>query len=61
MIDTDNWPMTDRESWRKYLELQPRLGVPALYFATHLDNTREPLEEEDVQRLIKVWQAYRAA
>ncbi len=61
LIDTDNWPMTDRESWRKYLELQPRLGVPALYFATHLDNTREPLEEEDVQRLIEVWQAYRAS
>ncbi len=60
LIDTDNWPMTDRKSWRAYLELQPRLGVPALYFATHLDNTREPLEEEDVQRLIEVWKTYSA-
>jgi hypothetical protein len=58
LIDTDNWPMTDRATWRAYLEVQPELGVPALYFATHVDNTREPLTEEDILRLIDVWKMY---
>jgi hypothetical protein len=58
LIDTDNWPMTDRATWRAYLEVQPELGVPALYFATHMDNTREPLTEEDILRLIDVWKVY---
>ena len=37
IIDTDNWPMADPETFRQYVEAQPNLGVPSLYYATHLD------------------------
>jgi hypothetical protein len=37
LVDTDNWPMADPESFRQYVRLQPRLGVPSLYYATHVD------------------------
>jgi hypothetical protein len=37
LIDTDNWPMADPETFRAYVRAQPRLGVPSLYYATHLD------------------------
>lgn len=37
LVDTDNWPIPDPESFRDYLEVQAELGVPSLYFATHLE------------------------
>jgi hypothetical protein len=37
LIDTDNWPMADPESFRAYVAAQPGLGVPSLYYATHVD------------------------
>jgi hypothetical protein len=60
LIDTDNWPMASREAWRGYTPVQPQLGVPALYYATHLDVTGEPLEHEDYQLIRDTWAAYRA-
>jgi hypothetical protein len=38
LIDTDNWPMPDPASFRTYVAHQPNLGVPSLYYATHLDH-----------------------
>jgi hypothetical protein len=60
IIDTDNWPMEDRRSWRDYLRLQPDLGVPSLYYVSHIDKTREPLEPEDYQLIREVWARHRA-
>jgi hypothetical protein len=60
VIDTDNWPITDREAWRRYLESQTELGVPALYYATHIDRTGEPLEGEDYEMIRNRWKQYRA-
>lgn len=57
-IDTDNWPMPDKESWRKYTRLQPSLGVPSLYFSTHIDSTGEPLTAEDYQLIRDTWQEH---
>lgn len=37
LVDTDNWPMADPETFRAYVRAQPDLGVPSLYYATHLD------------------------
>lgn len=37
LVDTDNWPMADPETFRSYVSAQPELGVPSLYYATHLD------------------------
>jgi len=58
-IDTDNWPMPDLATWRAYVPLQPELGVPALYFATHIDSTGEALTEDDYRLIRETWAAYR--
>ena len=42
-------------TWREYLEVKPELGVPSLYYATHLDLTGEALDEEDYAALRRVW------
>lgn len=55
IIDTDNWPITDKATWRNYLRIQPELGVPSLYFATHIDFTREPLDAEDYALIREAW------
>ncbi len=55
VIDTDNWPITDKATWRAYIQLQPELGVPSLYFATHIDSTGEALTPEDYALLREVW------
>ena len=61
LIDMDNWPMRDKAAWRKYLALKPGLGVPALYFASHIDSTGEAFTEEDYTLLRAAWAGYRAA
>jgi hypothetical protein len=60
VIDTDNWPVASRAEWRKYLALQPELGVPSLYFANAIDASREPLEAEDYELIREVWRQHRA-
>lgn len=56
IIDTDNWPITNRSDWREYVKLQPELGVPSLYYVSHFDMTKEPLEEEDYQLIRDAWE-----
>ena len=29
IIDTDNWPITNKSDWRDYTVVQPKLGVPS--------------------------------
>jgi hypothetical protein len=57
----DNWPILDKAAWRDYLDKNPLLGIPALYYATHIDSTGEPLTDEDYETLRKAWQIYRSA
>jgi len=59
VIDTDNWPLPDRDAWREYLPLQAVLGVPSLYYAAHIDSTHEPLESEDYRLIRETWQQHR--
>lgn len=59
IIDTDNWPITDKAAWRDYLQIQPELGVPSLYCVTHIDSTLEPLDSTDYQLIRDVWARYR--
>ena len=60
LIDTDNWPMPNRAAWRDYVQVQPDLGIPSLYFATHVDATGEPLEAEDYALVRAAWARHRA-
>jgi hypothetical protein len=60
-VDTDGWCLPDRAEWAAYLREQPALGVPALYYATHVDLSGEPLRVEDLAEVARSWEAYRAA
>jgi hypothetical protein len=59
LIDTDNWPVASRASWREYLRVQPTLGAPSLYYVDHIDALGEPLEDEDYALLREAWAAYK--
>ena len=58
-IDTDDWPMPDKDAWRAYTRLQPQLGVPSLYYVTHIDSTGEALDAEDYRLIRESWAQYR--
>ena len=54
-IDTDDWRVPSRDAWREYLAVKPDLGIPSLYYASHLDATGEALQPEDYDALAKTW------
>jgi len=58
-IDTDDWCAPDRAGWRAYNAIKADLGVPALYYATHIDRTGERLEAADYELIRRVWGEYR--
>jgi len=59
LIDTDQWPMPDRAEWRRYVEAQAGLGVPALYYVERIGRTGEPLEADDLAAVAASWRRYR--
>jgi hypothetical protein len=61
LIDMDNWPIRDKQTWRDYLSQRPMLGIPALYFASHVDTTQEAFDEDDYALLRTTWAEYRAS
>jgi hypothetical protein len=61
LVDTDDWCVPDLAAWREYLEDKPALGVPSLYYATHVDLTGEPLEDGDYDALARTWAAWRSS
>jgi hypothetical protein len=60
LVDTDDWCVPDKASWREFLELKPELGVPSLYYATHIDRTGEALDADDYEALRRTWARWRA-
>lgn len=56
-IDTDDWRVPDKRSWREFLAVKRDIGVPSLYYATHLDATGEALDDDDYAALKEVWTA----
>jgi hypothetical protein len=58
-IDTDDWRIHDKRSWREFLEVKPELGVPSLYYSTHIDATGEELGDDDYAALRRVWAAWK--
>jgi hypothetical protein len=59
LIDTDQWPMPDRESWRAYLAAQNSLGVPALYYVERMDRSDEEINDNDLAAVAEQWATYR--
>lgn len=58
LVDTDQWPMPDREEWLAYARLQPSLGVPALYYLERVRDD-EPITDDDLAEIRATWDAYR--
>ena len=60
LIDTDDWRIPSREAWREYLAVKHELGVPSLYYATHIDVTGEALDAADYKALRDAWKRWEA-
>lgn len=60
LIDTDQWPMPDRDSWRGYVRIQGELGVPALYYLESIDASGEELTTGDLALVARSWKKYRS-
>ena len=60
LVDTDDWASPDKRTWREYVEAKPELGVPSLYYATHLDLTGEAFDDDDYAALQSSWARWRA-
>jgi hypothetical protein len=58
-IDTDCWRMPSRAALLEYVEAQPELGIPDLYYATRVDGSGERLRERDYRQIAAVWARYR--
>jgi hypothetical protein len=61
LVDTDDWCAPSRDAWRAYLAAKLDLGVPSLYYTTHLDSTGEALEADDYRALREAWAGRRAS
>jgi hypothetical protein len=59
LVDTDQWPMPSRAEWRRYVDAQVELGVPALYYLEGMDRVREPLGPDDLAAVADSWRRYR--
>jgi hypothetical protein len=58
LIDTDNHPLISRDAWEEYAKAQPSIGVPALYYVSAIETTREPLEKKHFKMIKKTWEDY---
>ncbi len=59
-IDTDDWRVPDKRAWRAFLDVKADIGVPSLYYASHLDATGEELDADDYAAVRSVWDEWRA-
>jgi hypothetical protein len=55
LVDTDGWPMPSLAAMREYVRAQPDLGVPSLYYVSHLDTTGEALTAADFELIRRTW------
>lgn len=58
LIDTDGWPMPSIQALDEWIDTAPTLGVPSLYYATHLDTTSQPIPDSTLERLHRAWSTY---
>jgi hypothetical protein len=59
LIDADNWPSPNRAAWLDYVHKQPEVGVPSLYYITHVDESGEEIRPEDIAAVTDAWNRYK--
>ncbi len=57
-VDTDQWPMPNRDEWLDYAHTQGSLGVPALYYIEQVKDG-EPIDAEHLAAIGRTWERYR--
>jgi hypothetical protein len=58
LVDTDNASSTNLKEWWKYMQAQPSIGIPALYFVTRTESTQESPSDGQWKALAALWQSY---
>jgi len=58
LVDTDNASSTNLKEWWAYMQAQPSLGIPALYFVTRTETTQESPSTTDWTYLAALWRQY---
>ncbi|GAB4178112.1 MAG: hypothetical protein Fur005_40270 [Roseiflexaceae bacterium] len=59
VIDCDNASSTTLAEWRQYMQIQPSIGVPSLYFANETESTFEQPSDAQWAYLAELWRRYR--
>jgi hypothetical protein len=54
-IDTDQWPISDKAQWLGYVQEQPLLGVPSLYYVESIDGSGEAITDADLAVVARSW------
>lgn len=58
LVDTDNASSTTLKDWWSYMQAQPSIGVPALYFVTKTESTQESPSADQWSALAALWRDY---
>jgi len=58
LVDTDNASSTNLKEWWSYMQAQPSIGIPALYFVTRTETTQETPSPADWTYLAALWRQY---
>jgi hypothetical protein len=58
LVDTDNASSTTLRDWWSYMQAQPSIGIPALYFVTRTESTQESPSEGQWSSLAALWRSY---
>ena len=58
LLDTDNASSTNMKEWWDYMQAQPSIGIPALYFVSKTESTQESPTEEQWSALAGLWRTY---
>ena len=58
LVDTDNASSTTLRDWWSYMQAQPSIGIPALYFVTRTESTQESPSDGQWADLARIWKDY---
>jgi hypothetical protein len=59
LLDCDNASSTTLREWWDYMQVQPAIGVPSLYFVSTTESTFEQPSAAQWQHLAAIWRQYR--
>jgi transcriptional regulator with XRE-family HTH domain len=58
LVDCDNASSTTLEEWWSYMQEQPSIGIPALYFVYRTESSMEEVPDSKWRQLAEIWKEY---